>query len=66
MPFRISSAAAFGIRGTKPSWIAERIQTRGDYHTDVDIVIQTVIQTRGNYHTDVQTVVLSKGSSLRS
>ena len=31
-------------------------QTVGFYHTDVNIVIQTVIQTVGIYHTDVQTV----------
>ena len=32
------------------------IQTVCVLHTDVDIVIQTVIETVGIYHTDVQTV----------
>ena len=32
------------------------IQTVDSYHTDVDIVIQTVIQTIVIYHTAVQTV----------
>ena len=36
--------------------MAVDIQTVCFLHTDVDIVIQTVIQTVGIYHTDVQTV----------
>ena len=36
--------------------VSERIETVCVLHTDVDIVIQTVIQTVGIYHTDEQTV----------
>ena len=36
--------------------MAVDIRTVCILHTDVDIVIQTVIQTVGIYHTDVQTV----------
>ena len=36
--------------------VSERIETVCVLHTDVDIVIQTVIQTIEIYHTGVQTV----------